>query len=102
MTTHMITQALSALALTGLMIAGGSNPQPISGERALLNRSDRPTDSPVTATAASWEQTAIDPTQALLGRSIEAPGSRAVALGSVISPKADAAASALLGRVGDQ
>ena len=101
MTTHMITQALSALALTGLMIAGGSNPQPISGERARPNRSDRPTDSPVTATAASWEQTAIDPTRPCWVAQSRLRA-RAPWPSGPSSPKADAAASALLGRVGDR
>ncbi len=69
MRTQTITQALTTVALAGLVVGGTPDAQFISGERALLNRL-----GPGPVTSARPPYGAIDPAGALLGRSAEQNG----------------------------
>ena len=69
MRTQMITQALTIVALAGLLVGGTPDAQFISGERALLNRIGA---APVTE--ARSPHGPVDPATALLGRSTEQNG----------------------------
>lgn len=69
MRTQTITQALTTVALAGLVVGGTPDARFISGERALLNRVGA---GPVTSARPSYGP--IDPAAALLGRSAEQNG----------------------------
>jgi hypothetical protein len=98
MRTQIITQVLTALAVAGLSVSGTSDAQSITGERALLNRV---WSAPVAASATAAENGPIDPANALLGRSTERSGFRAMsAQESDVSPAKRGAERALLGRDG--
>lgn len=94
MRTQMITQALTTLALAGLLVGGTSDAQFFSGERALLNRVGA---APVTS--ARSPHGPIDPASALLGRSAQRSGFQAMrSEQSNPSPARVGAERALLGR----
>ena len=94
MRTQMITQALTIVALGGLLVGGTPDAQFISGERALLNRVGA---GPVTLARPPYG--AIDPAGALLGRSAERNGFQAMrSERSNPSPARVGAEMALLGR----
>jgi hypothetical protein len=97
MRTHTIPQAISALAFTGLLLSGGSDPQAVSGERALLNRS---TDAASPAFVTAGEAAAIDPVRALLGQTTISRALGTVTIRWTDSPVRTGAESALLGRAG--
>jgi hypothetical protein len=93
MRTQMLTQVLTTLALAGLLVGGTSDPQAISGERALLNRVGA---APITSTS---QRGPIDPASALLGHSAEPSGFLATQSGhSDALPARIGGERALLGR----
>jgi hypothetical protein len=94
MRTQMITEALTTVALAGLLVGGASDAQFISGERALLNRVGA---APVTPSRSLSGP--IDPASALLGRSAERTGVQPMrSEQSNPSPARVGAEQALLGR----
>ena len=94
MRTQMITQALTTVALAGLLVGWTPDAQFISGERALLNRVGA---APVTSSRSPSGP--IDPASALLGRSAERSGFQAMrSKQSNLSPARVGAERALLGR----
>jgi hypothetical protein len=94
MRTQMITQALTTVALAGLLVGWTPDAQFISGERALLNRVGA---APVTSSRSP--SGLIDPASALLGRSAERSGFPAMrSEQSNLSPARVGAERALLGR----
>jgi hypothetical protein len=90
-----ITQSLTALAVATAMLSGPGDP-PVTGERAMLNRSS----APVSAGPFLSEAGTIDPIRALLGRTTGPGEIGSEPVRTASSPGVIRAETALLGHTG--